>query len=165
MTKVFVTGGAGYVGAVLVPKLLEKGYEVRVLDLFLFGHDVLPEDSDWPPRKLYPRRNHRYRCALLRRTASPLRVNGRSRGRPALAMRHAGPPLVQQPLHRLSACWSPSTPFTRLFRGTQIPIAHAAPLTRPLPWFPPLQVYVRRPRCTPRHRHGAAIRKPSPKLI
>jgi nucleoside-diphosphate-sugar epimerase len=39
---VVVTGGAGYVGAVLVPKLLAAGYRVRVIDLFLFGRDVLP---------------------------------------------------------------------------------------------------------------------------
>lgn len=38
---VLVTGGAGYVGAVLVPKLLAAGYHVRVLDLYLFGSDVL----------------------------------------------------------------------------------------------------------------------------
>lgn len=37
---VLVTGGAGYVGAVLVPKMLEKGYRVKVLDLYLYGENV-----------------------------------------------------------------------------------------------------------------------------
>ena len=45
MKTVLVTGGAGYVGAVLVPKLLAKDYVVRVLDLFLFGNDVLPASA------------------------------------------------------------------------------------------------------------------------
>jgi nucleoside-diphosphate-sugar epimerase len=39
---VYVTGGGGYVGAVLVPKLLAAGYNVRVLDLFIYGEHVLP---------------------------------------------------------------------------------------------------------------------------
>lgn len=39
--SVLVTGGAGYVGAVLVPKLLKAGYRVTVLDLYLYGTDVL----------------------------------------------------------------------------------------------------------------------------
>ena len=41
--KVLVAGGAGYVGCVLVPKLLDAGYEVVVFDLMLFGDEGLPK--------------------------------------------------------------------------------------------------------------------------
>lgn len=41
--KILITGGAGYVGAVLTPKLLEKGYHVSVLDLMIYGEHVLPD--------------------------------------------------------------------------------------------------------------------------
>ncbi|SVC57345.1 uncharacterized protein METZ01_LOCUS310199 [marine metagenome] len=40
--NIFITGGAGYVGAVLVPHLLEKDYSVTVLDLMIYGENVLP---------------------------------------------------------------------------------------------------------------------------
>ena len=46
MSKVLVTGGAGYVGCVLVPKLLAAGYDVVVYDLMLFGSDGLPEHKN-----------------------------------------------------------------------------------------------------------------------
>ena len=35
--NVLITGGAGYVGSALVPNLLEKGYNVTVYDLYLYG--------------------------------------------------------------------------------------------------------------------------------
>ncbi len=41
MTKIFITGGAGYVGAVLTPYLLKKGYKVTVFDLMIYGVNVL----------------------------------------------------------------------------------------------------------------------------
>lgn len=41
--KILIAGGAGYIGSVLVPKLLERGYDVDVLDLLWFGN-YLPEE-------------------------------------------------------------------------------------------------------------------------
>jgi len=39
--KTLVIGGAGYIGSALLPKLLARGYQVRLLDLFLFGMDPI----------------------------------------------------------------------------------------------------------------------------
>lgn len=39
--KILVTGGGGYIGAILVPKLLKIGYEVIVLDNFMYNHTSL----------------------------------------------------------------------------------------------------------------------------
>jgi len=48
LVNVVVTGGAGYVGSVLVPKLLTKGYRVKVVDLYLYGEDVLDAVKEHP---------------------------------------------------------------------------------------------------------------------
>ena len=38
--KILIAGGAGYVGNVLIPKLLDRGYKVDVVDLFWFGNNL-----------------------------------------------------------------------------------------------------------------------------
>lgn len=40
--SVLVTGAGGYIGSVLVPKLLAKGYSVKAVDRFYFGREKLP---------------------------------------------------------------------------------------------------------------------------
>jgi nucleoside-diphosphate-sugar epimerase len=41
--SVLVIGGAGYIGSALLPKLLDRGYHVRLLDCFLYGEEpILP---------------------------------------------------------------------------------------------------------------------------
>lgn len=40
-TRMLVIGGAGYIGSALLPKLLKRGYHVRLLDLFLFGKEPI----------------------------------------------------------------------------------------------------------------------------
>ena len=39
--RILVTGGAGYIGSILVPMLLERHHEVTVLDNFLYGQTTL----------------------------------------------------------------------------------------------------------------------------
>lgn len=38
--RLLIAGGAGYVGSVLIPKLLDRGYKVDVVDLFWFGNHL-----------------------------------------------------------------------------------------------------------------------------
>ena len=44
--KIFITGGAGYVGSKLVPKLLKLGYQVTVLDLMIYGENILDDHQN-----------------------------------------------------------------------------------------------------------------------
>lgn len=53
-TTVLVTGGGGYVGAVLVPKLLAAGHTVKVLDIFYFGQQVLDGVKSHPRLQIIP---------------------------------------------------------------------------------------------------------------
>lgn len=41
--KILVAGGSGYIGSLLVPKLLDRGYEIDVVDLLWFGNNLPPQ--------------------------------------------------------------------------------------------------------------------------
>ena len=46
--RVLVTGGAGYVGSALVPKLIDAGYKVNVLDLYIYGDHIFGDYCSSP---------------------------------------------------------------------------------------------------------------------
>lgn len=50
--NILIAGGAGYIGSVLIPKLLERGYNVDVIDLFWFGNH-LPKETTTIEKNLF----------------------------------------------------------------------------------------------------------------
>jgi nucleoside-diphosphate-sugar epimerase len=50
--RLLVAGGAGYVGSALIPRLLERGYSVDVVDLFWFGNK-LPQETGLLSKDLF----------------------------------------------------------------------------------------------------------------
>jgi nucleoside-diphosphate-sugar epimerase len=46
--NVLVTGGGGYVGSALIPKLLAEGHKVAVLDLYIYGENIFDQFKEHP---------------------------------------------------------------------------------------------------------------------
>ena len=53
MKKILITGGAGYIGSVLVSELLSKGYEVTVIDNFMYKQPSLASVIPYPNLNIY----------------------------------------------------------------------------------------------------------------
>ena len=43
LKSILVTGGAGYIGSVVIPKLVEQGYSVTVYDSLIYGKDGISD--------------------------------------------------------------------------------------------------------------------------
>ncbi len=50
--KILVAGGAGYIGSAMIPKLLDRGYQVEVVDLLWFGNH-LPKEVHVIPKDVF----------------------------------------------------------------------------------------------------------------
>ena len=46
MKNILLIGGAGYVGTILIPKLLSRNYKITCLDLMIYGESFLPNDKN-----------------------------------------------------------------------------------------------------------------------
>ena len=46
MANILITGGAGYLGSKLVPQLLKNNHKIKVLDLLIYGENVLPKHNN-----------------------------------------------------------------------------------------------------------------------
>jgi len=53
--SVLVIGGAGYIGSALIPKLLESGYRVRLMDIMVYGDEAIAEFQDHPELEIFRR--------------------------------------------------------------------------------------------------------------
>jgi len=51
--SVLLIGGAGYIGSALLPKLLDRGYHVRVLDCFLYGEETIQSVMQHPNLEIH----------------------------------------------------------------------------------------------------------------
>jgi len=72
---VLVTGGAGYIGSVLLPKLVERGYNVRVLDRFFWGPGIL---ANLPQMELITRDVRDVTCEDLEGVTAVIHLAGLS---------------------------------------------------------------------------------------
>jgi len=51
--SVLVIGGAGYIGSALIPRLLEGGYRVRLMDIMVYGDEAIADFRDHPELEIF----------------------------------------------------------------------------------------------------------------
>jgi nucleoside-diphosphate-sugar epimerase len=78
--EILVTGGAGYLGSILVPALLERGHTVHVLDTFYFGKEPLKEHLSNPRLNLIEMdvAHHENITGLLKNVGTIIHLSGLS---------------------------------------------------------------------------------------